>query len=98
MFYFCLHNVFKSIEFLTIQYFNMQAETNQALLQQPIHQLLISEDFKQMAAVNGFETMDAVLSFPLTSLMHCPGFTPRVLQALTQWLQEHGLMHLLRHQ
>lgn len=76
----------------------MQAETIQALLQQPVHQLPISEDFKHMAAVNGFETMDAVLSFPLTSLMHCPGFTPRVLQALTQWLQEHGLMHLLRHQ
>ena len=76
----------------------MQAETIKALLQQPVHQLTISEDFKHMASMNGFETMDIVLSFPLSSLMHFPGFTPRVLQVLTLWLQEHGLVHLLRHQ
>jgi len=76
----------------------MQAETIQALLQRPLHQLPLSDEVKQMAALNGFETLDAVLSFPLTTLLHRPGFTPRVQQTLTQWLLQHGLMHLLRHQ
>ena len=80
------------------QMFTMQTDTHDALLQQPIGQLPLSKDFRYMADVNGFETMDALLSFPLTFLRCRPGFSPRVLQELTIWLLEHQLVHLLRHQ
>ena len=68
------------------------------LLQKPIPDLPLSQEFKAMAITNGFKNFDAILSFPLTSLLKKPEFSYHIYQELVGSLKQKELLHLLKHE
>jgi hypothetical protein len=67
-------------------------------LTKQIKELPLSEEFKYMAEVNGFETMEEMLSFSAVSLMQRQEFNYHVYKELADYLKENNLLHLFKHQ
>lgn len=65
-------------------------------LTKPITTLSLSNEFKKMAEVNGFETLDEILSFSVASLMKRPGFSMHVYLELYKLLEKEGCSELLK--
>lgn len=66
------------------------------LLLQPLSATSLSKELQYMAAVNGFQNLDAMLSFPLSSLLRLQGFTPDVQQELMSYLEQQGILSLVK--
>ena len=67
-----------------------------SVLTEPINHLSLSSDFKRMAEVNGFETLDEVLSFTVASLFRRSGFSIHVYHELYKFLEKEGYSDLLK--
>lgn len=67
-------------------------------LNKPIKDLPLSEEFKKMAEVNGFENIDEILSFPAASLLQRQGVNYHLYKELADYLKENNLLHLFKHQ
>lgn len=68
------------------------------LLQKPIPDLPLSQEFKAMAITNGFKDLDAILSFPLTSLLKKSEFSYHIYQEFVEYLRQKEFLHLLKHE
>ena len=71
---------------------------NSIILQQPLRELPLSEEFKKMAEINGFENMEEILSFPAESLLQRQGVNYHLYKELADYLKENKLLHLFKHQ
>ena len=69
----------------------MKNEMNHPVLQQPIADLEMSEEFKTMAAQNDYGTIAEILTGPLSELPAAPGSGYRMLRELIAFLTLHGL-------
>lgn len=69
-----------------------------SIIQQSIKELPLSEEFKKMAEVNGFENMEEILSFPAASLLQKEGVNYHLYKELADYLKENELLHLFKHQ
>jgi hypothetical protein len=63
----------------------------------PIKELPLSEEFKKMAEINGFENMEEILSFPAEFLLQREGVNYHLYKELADYLKENDLIHLLKH-
>ncbi|MBX2900336.1 MAG: hypothetical protein KF775_11835 [Cyclobacteriaceae bacterium] len=61
------------------------------VLQQPIAQLPLSEEFKRMAEANGFQSLNDVLKLPISGLPFRKRSGYRLLAELLQFLEAEGL-------
>ncbi|MBS1505920.1 MAG: hypothetical protein JSS79_04670 [Bacteroidetes bacterium] len=61
------------------------------ILQRPIAQLPLSEEFKRMAEANGFQSLNHALKFPLSELPFKKRSGYRLLAELLQFLEAEGL-------
>lgn len=68
------------------------------ILQQPLKELPLSEEFKNMAEINGFENMEEILSYPAASLLQRQGVNYHLYKELADYLKENKLLHLFKHQ
>lgn len=71
---------------------------NSFLLQQSIKELPLSEDFKNMADINGFENMEDILSFPASLFLQREGVNYHLYKELADYLKNNNLLHLLKHE
>lgn len=71
---------------------------NSFLLQQSIKELPLSEDFKTMADLNGFENMQKILSFPVSLFLQWEGVNYHLYKELADYLKNNNLLHLLKHE
>lgn len=71
---------------------------SQLLTNKPIRELPLSEEFKKMAEINGFEKMEEVLSFPASFLLQRQGVNYHLYKELADYLKENDLLHLLKHE
>lgn len=69
-----------------------------SIIQQSIKELPLSEEFKKMAEINGFENMEEILSFPAASFLHRQGVNYHLYKELADYLKENELLHLFKHQ
>lgn len=67
-------------------------------LNTPIKKLLLSEEFKNMAEINGFETMKEILSFTGASFLGKQGVNYHLYKELADYLKENELLHLFKHE
>lgn len=67
-------------------------------LKKPLKELPLSEEFKNMAEINGFETIEEILSFPAASLLERQGVNYHLYKELADYLKENELLHLFKHQ
>lgn len=73
----------------------MKNDLTRSILSEQINNLSLSNTFKKMAEVNGFENLDEVLSFTLASLMDKPYFSMHVYYELYKLLEKEGCLSLL---
>ncbi len=71
---------------------------NSFLLQQSIKELPLSEDFRNMADINGFENMEKILSFPAFLFLQREGVNYHLYKELADYLKNNNLLHLLKHE
>lgn len=69
-----------------------------SIIQLSIKELPLSEEFKNMAEINGFENMEEILSFPAASLLQRQGVNYHLYKELADYLKENNLLHLFKHQ
>jgi len=69
---------------------------NFSILQQPIHELEISDSFKEMAYCNGFKTVQDMLGISAGILLKHQGFTYHHYQELRNILIENNAIDLLK--
>ncbi len=74
----------------------MTNELKDSMLAKPIHDLPVSDDFKIMAAENGFETMEEILSFSLSSLLKKEKFSMHILEEIYKLLEKERFVELLK--
>lgn len=74
----------------------MENNLGSSILTEQINSLPLSKGFKEMAEINGFESLDEVLSFNLASLMKKPHFTMHVYHELYNFLDKEGFIELLK--
>lgn len=68
------------------------------LLHQSIKELPLSEDFKNMADINGFKNMEEILSFPASLFLQREGVNYHLYKELADHLKNNNLLHLLKHE
>ncbi len=68
------------------------------LIQQSIKELPLSEEFKNMAALNGFNNMEEIIAFPVTSFLQKQGVSYHMYKELADYLKENNILHLLKHE
>lgn len=68
---------------------------NRAVLKEPIQSLSVSPEFKRMARVNGFNTLQDILDKALDTLHELPYSGYRMLKELADVLEANGLSSLL---
>lgn len=66
-------------------------------LRRPIEELPLSKEFKYMAEINGFETMEEILSFSAASLLQKQEFSYHVYKELGDYLKENDFLYLFNH-
>ncbi len=66
------------------------------VLMEQINNLSLSSSFKEMAEVNGFESLEEVLSFTLSSLLNKPRFTVHIYHELYIFLEKEGYIRMLK--
>jgi len=74
----------------------MKNNLKSSILTEQINNLSLSNNFKEMAEVNGFENLDEVLAFTLASLMNKPHFSMHVYYELHKFLEKEGYLSLLK--
>jgi len=67
-----------------------------SILNVPIMQLSIKDDFKVMASVNGFDTLQQVLNFPVSVLLKREKFTMHVYYELIDVLKQNDILNSLK--
>ncbi len=75
---------------------SQESSYNEALLQKPLQQLPLSDDFKYFADETGFETLKELISFHAASLLETEGFTLHLFVELVAFLKKEGLYSLLK--
>lgn len=68
---------------------------DRSILTEPIETLELSHEFKAMARLNGFSTLQEILNEALDELHELPGSGFRMLKELGDILAAHGLSNLL---
>ena len=63
----------------------------ESILNLPIHELELSEEFKMKAGQLGFQTLAALLKRETSDLAKLPGFGYRMLIEMTSYLEKRGL-------
>jgi hypothetical protein len=71
---------------------------NELATKKLIKELPLSEEFIEMAEVNGFANMEAILSFPAATFLKSKGVNYHLYKELVDYLKENDLLHLLNHQ
>jgi hypothetical protein len=71
---------------------------NKILSNKTIRELPLSEEFKKMAEINGFENLEEILSFSAATLLQRKVFSYHLYKELADYLKEINLLHLLKHQ
>jgi hypothetical protein len=66
------------------------------VLLSPIRDMPFSGEFRRMAEVNKFKTLNDLLSIPVSDLMKKEKFTMHVYSELIQFLESNELLHLLK--
>ena len=69
---------------------------NESILEQPLHQLDLTESFKEMAYNNNFKTVNDILHVPVGVLLMHQGFTYHHYEELRKILTQHNFIHLLK--
>jgi hypothetical protein len=64
----------------------------------PIKDLPLSDAFKNMAELNGFESLEEFLSFPAIFFLQIPGASYHLYKEFADYLKERNLLHLLKHE
>ncbi len=67
-------------------------------IQRPIKELQLSEEFKSMADINGFENIEEILSFPASFFLQRQGVNYHIYKELADYLKDNNLLHLLKHE
>jgi hypothetical protein len=67
-------------------------------LNKPIKELPLSEEFKYMAEINGFENMKEIISINATSLFQREGVNYHIYKELADYLKVNNLLHLFKQQ
>gem|GEM_PF-1742776 len=62
-----------------------------SLIQEPIHNLDLSETFKEMAARQNFRTFQDLLNWPVSILLLHEGFTYHIYEEFTRFLKKNNL-------
>jgi hypothetical protein len=76
----------------------MSSMNNEVATKKLIKDLPLSEEFIKMAEVNGFASIEAILSFPATSFLNSKGVNYHLYKELVDYLKENDMLHLLNHQ
>ncbi len=66
------------------------------ILQKPLHQIELSDSFKEMASNHNFRTLEDVLNWPVNVLLQHDGFTCHHYQELRNLLKQNNNLHLLK--
>ena len=66
------------------------------LLQKPIKELELSEDFKDMALRNDFRNLQDIINWPISVLLMHNDFTYHIIQELREFLKRNDLLNLLK--
>jgi hypothetical protein len=74
----------------------MVSSNQQEILQLSIKQLHLSDDFKQMAKHNNFNSLSEILEIPVSTLIQKAGFTYHGYDELIGFLKEMDSLHLLK--
>ena len=69
---------------------------SESILEQPLHQLDLTESFKEMAFNNNFKTVNDILHVPVGVLLMHEGFTYHHYEELRNLLIQHDVIHLLK--
>jgi hypothetical protein len=67
-----------------------------SILHQPINELMLSEEFKQMSEQHDFRTLQDILNWPAGVLLMHKDFTYHIYQELRKFLKENGMLNLLK--
>lgn len=67
-----------------------------SLLQLPLSDLELSEGFKQMAACHDFRNLQDIVNWPASVLLMHTNFTYHIYQELRKFLQENGMLHIIK--
>ena len=74
----------------------MENHSKSSVLTEQINDLPVSENFKEMAEANGFETLDEVISFSIASLFKRHRFSMHSYHELYKFLEKEGCIELLK--
>jgi len=74
----------------------MENNLKRPVLTEQIKNLPLSNECKEMAKVNGFETLEEIVSFTVASLMKRPKFSMHVYLELYKFLGEQGYGKVLK--
>ena len=74
----------------------MPPYTDKNVITQPIKDLPFSEDFQKMATINQWNTLEQLLSQPVSLLHKKEGFTMHMYDELITFLTQQGLMEKLK--
>lgn len=74
----------------------MENHLKSSVLAEQINNLPVSENFKEMAEANGFETLNEMISFSIASLFKRHGFSMHVYHELYKFLEKEGCIELLK--
>lgn len=75
--------------------FKMMTDSSSLILKQPIKLLELSPEFKEMALVNGFNTLYQMTKHEITELQDLALFDHRMLAEYISFLTKHGLDDLI---
>lgn len=62
-----------------------------SLIQEPIHNLDLSETFKEMAARQHFRTFQDILNWPVSILLMHEGFTFHIYEEFARFIKKNNL-------
>lgn len=74
----------------------MEKHLKSSVLAEQINNLPVSENFKEMAKANGFETLEEMVSFSIASLFKRQGFSMHIYHELYKFLEKKGCIELLK--
>ena len=67
-----------------------------SILEHPLHELDLTESFKEMAYNNSFRTLNDILNIPVSILLMHEGFTYHHYEELRKMLKQYDMIHLLK--
>lgn len=69
---------------------------SEPVLEKPLHELELSESFREMAYCHDFKTIGDILNWPVPVLLMHEGFTYHHYQELRKLLISMDIVHLLK--